>query len=202
MDIEWIQTQLTEENILSLLEQYRTLGPLPGILLPMLESLLPILPLFLFVAGNAVVYGLWQGFLYSWIGAVLGSLFVFFIVRRLASEKFMQWVYKHKKIKSGLHWFEKHGFGAVFLMFCFPFTPSAFINVIAGLSKMNVKTFSLALVLGKMVMIFIVSFIGHDFIKIVKKPLELTLIVCIIAALWVVGKVIEAYLKKRTHKGL
>jgi uncharacterized membrane protein YdjX (TVP38/TMEM64 family) len=202
MDFQSIQTQLTEENIRNLLEQYRTLGPFPGILLPMLESFLPILPLFLFVAGNAVVYGFWLGFLYSWIGAVLGALLVFFIVRRLASEKFMQWVYKHKKIKSGLRWFEKHGFGAVFLMFCFPFTPSAFINVIAGLSKMNVKTFSLALVLGKMVMIFIISFIGHDFMKIVKKPLELSLIIFTIVLLWIVGKMIEARLKRRAHKGL
>ncbi|MDY0407842.1 TVP38/TMEM64 family protein [Paracerasibacillus soli] len=63
---------LDEEQILELLEKYRSLGPLPGILLPFIESFLPFLPLFAFVFANAAAYGLWQGFLLSWIGQYLG----------------------------------------------------------------------------------------------------------------------------------
>lgn len=75
---EW-KSYLTQENILHFLEQYRDLGFLPGVLLPLLEAIIPVLPLFIIVAGNAAAYGFWLGALLSWLGAVLGSLVVFFL---------------------------------------------------------------------------------------------------------------------------
>ncbi|TLS37887.1 TVP38/TMEM64 family protein [Pseudalkalibacillus caeni] len=200
MDLEIIKEILTKENILDLLEQYRALGPLPGIFLPMLEALLPILPLFLFVAGNAAAYGFWLGFLFSWIGATLGALLVFLVVRRLAQQRLMKFIARHEKIQKSLNWVERHGFGMVFLLLCFPFTPSAFINVVAGLSRMSVKSFILAVVLGKMVMIAIVSFIGHDFLSLIQKPIELVLIGLAILVLWGGGKYLEVKLNQKHQK--
>lgn len=193
-----IRQFFTAESLLHWLDEYRDLGPLPGILLPMLEALLPFLPLVVFVAGNAAAYGFWLGFLYSWIGAVSGSLLVFFIFRRLAHQRFMRFISRHPKIQSTLDWFERHGFGMIFLLLCFPFTPSSVINVVAGLSKINVLTFSLSVILGKMVMIFVVSFIGHDIVSIIQQPDKLIYLAIAIVVLWGLGKYLEARLSKRT----
>src|SRR5690625_6623904 len=62
-----------DEYIMQLLQDYERLGPLPGILLPFIEALLPFLPLVVFVFANAAAYGLLKGFLYSWIGSSLRS---------------------------------------------------------------------------------------------------------------------------------
>ena len=58
------------------LQQYSNLGPLPGILLPFCEAFFPFLPLVVFVMGNAAAYGLWWGFLFSWIGVCAGAVVV------------------------------------------------------------------------------------------------------------------------------
>ncbi|MFP3490661.1 VTT domain-containing protein, partial [Staphylococcus sp. SIMBA_130] len=79
---------------------------------------------------------------------------------------------------------ERHGFGMVFLLLCFPFTPSALINVVAGLSNMSIRSFVLAVLLGKMVMISIVSFIGHDVFALIHQPLQMVLILVAIVFLW------------------
>ena len=50
-----------------------------------------------------------------------------------------------------------------FYFYVFHFTPSAVVNIVAGLSKINIFQYILAVVAGKMVMIFIVSFVGYDF---------------------------------------
>lgn len=191
---------LNEETIREWLNEYAALGPLPGILLPMLEAVLPILPLFLFVAGNAAAYGFWFGSLLSWLGASLGALLVFLVVRKLARQRFMGVITRHKKIDKTLRWVERHGFGMVFLLLCFPFTPSALINVVAGLSNMSIRSFVLAVLLGKMVMIAIVSFIGHDVFSLIHQPLEMVLIVLAIGLLWGAGKIIELKLNQRTSK--
>lgn len=193
----FIMQFFTEESLLHWLEEYRSLGPLPGVVLPMLEALLPFLPLILFVAANAAAYGFLFGFLYSWIGAVAGSLLVFFIIRRLARQRFIGFIARHPKVLSALAWLERHGFGMIFLLLCFPFTPSSLINVVAGLSKINVWTFSLAVILGKMVMIAVVSFVGHDIVSLIRQPVLLGVLLVGTVVLWVFGKYLEAHLTKR-----
>lgn len=200
MDLDLIRETFTEENIKNFLEQYRALGPLPGILLPFLEALLPFLPLFIFVAGNALAYGFLFGFIYSWVGASLGSIAVFFVIRKFARHRFIQTFSKYEKLQSTMHWFERRGFGAVFLIYCFPFTPSALVNVVAGFSRMNAVSFMLSVSLGKMVMIFIVSYIGHDFFGLLKSPVELIVVSALTFLLWVGGKYLEIKLKEKTEK--
>lgn len=80
-----LQNEEIEEFIQQLLNQYEGLGPLPGILLPFIEALLPFLPLMVFVLANAAAYGLLKGFLYSWIGACVGAILVFLLMRKLSN---------------------------------------------------------------------------------------------------------------------
>ncbi|MDN4073783.1 TVP38/TMEM64 family protein [Fictibacillus terranigra] len=192
---EW-KSYLSQENILHFLEQYRDLGFLPGVLLPLLEAIIPVLPLFIIVAGNAAAYGFWLGALFSWLGAVIGSLIVFYFVRKLGQQRFLHFITRHRKIERLLGWMERHGFGTLFLIYCFPFTPSALINVIAGLSRINQKTFVLSVTLGKLVMIAIISFIGYDFLDVIKNPLKLGLAVFGIFVLWLGGKLVESRMKQ------
>jgi uncharacterized membrane protein YdjX (TVP38/TMEM64 family) len=200
MDWRNWERYFTEKNILELLDQYKDLGFLPGILLPMLESFLPILPLFIFVAGNAAAYGFWLGFLYSWIGVCVGSIIVFLLVRRYGQKRFLKILNRHTNTTRMLGWVERHGFGMLFLIYCFPFTPSALVNIVGGLSQINIKTFLLALTLGKLVMIAIVSFIGYDFIDVLKSPLKLGMIAFGIFVLWLGGKIVESRLKESEHR--
>lgn len=199
MDFETIR-ELTElDRILELLEEYRSLGPLPGIFLPMLEAFFPFLPLVLFVMANAAAFGLWLGFLYSWIGTFAGALLVFFIVRKLGQKKLFGFISRHKKIKSLMYWVESRGFGPLFLLLCFPFTPSAAINIVAALSKVSIGQFTLAVLCGKLVMIFMVSFIGYDVRALVQQPVRTAIVLIVIFILWYVGKRIE---QKLTVQGV
>lgn len=182
------------EDIEKLFVEYRALGPLTGIILPMLEAFLPFLPLFLFVIANANSFGLWFGSLLSWIGTVVGSIGVFLLIRKFGQERFFRFLSKHEKIRKMMHWVEKHGFGPLFIMLCFPFTPSSAINVVAGLSRINVWQFVLAVITGKAVMIFTISYIGHDLRALVEQPIRTVVVVIIVGVLWFIGRKIEARL--------
>ncbi|MBD7938022.1 TVP38/TMEM64 family protein [Cytobacillus sp. Sa5YUA1] len=200
MDLESIRQWLTLENILALIEEYRSFGPLPGILLPLIEAFLPFLPLFLFVMANANAFGLWGGFLYSWIGSVAGALLVFFIIRKYGQARFLSVIKNHDKVKKLMAWVEKHGFAPLFLLLCFPFTPSAIVNIVAGLSRISIAQYALAVIAGKMVMIFTVSFVGHDIASLITKPTRTAIVILIIAILWYVGKRIEIKLNTSVEK--
>jgi uncharacterized membrane protein YdjX (TVP38/TMEM64 family) len=192
MDVETIKQWFTLENVLSMLEQYRSFGVLPGIAATLLESFFPILPMFVFVMANAAAFGLWKGFLISWIGACLGSILVFWLTRKIGQKRFFRFVSRHRKVRQFMHWMERHGFGPMFLLYCFPFTPSALVNIVAGLSRISRQQFILAVLLGKMIMIFTISFIGYDIVALVRQPLRTVAIAVVVILLWYAGKRVEA----------
>ncbi|UOY92082.1 TVP38/TMEM64 family protein [Ectobacillus sp. JY-23] len=195
MELQTIQQYFTIENMQQLLQSYRNFGPMAGILLPMLEAFLPFLPLFAFIMANAAAYGLWGGFFYSWLGSCIGSLLLFLLIRSFGRHRFFGFVNRHPKVRKSMSWIERKGFGPIFLLFCLPFSPSALINVVAGLSRISKKQFVLALLLGKVVMILGMSYIGYDIFSFVKKPIKTLIVAGIVFVLWYIGKKIEIRLE-------
>lgn len=188
------------EYVMELAEKYKALGPFVGILLPMIESFLPFLPLFVFVFANAGAYGLLKGFVLSWIGTVIGSYAVFLLVRKYGRNKILKRLTTHSKVEKLIFWVERNGFGPLFLLICFPFTPSALVNFVAGLSDLKRTHYLFILMMGKFVMIFTISFIGYDLRALFTQPLRTALLGIFIALLWFVGKRVEAHLNAKVEK--
>ncbi|WP_419392585.1 TVP38/TMEM64 family protein [Cytobacillus praedii] len=200
MDYELFKDLFTLENIRDLIEKYRSFGPLPGLLLPMLEAFLPFLPLFIFVMANANAFGLWIGFLLSWIGSTVGALLVFLLVRKYGQKRMLRFLKKSPKVQKLMAWVERHGFGPLFILLCFPFTPSAVVNIVAGFSKISIAQYLLAVLTGKMVMIFTMSFVGYDIKSLITQPARTAIVGVIIFILWYVGKRIEIKMNISTKK--
>lgn len=179
------------DYVLELLETYESLGPLPGFFLPFIEAFLPFLPIFVFVMANSAAYGLLKGFILSWLGASFGSVAVFLTVRKLSNRKFIIKIKENKQVDKVTKWVEDRGFSLLFVLLCFPFAPSAVINVVAALSNISLKRFMLAVFLGKSVMIFSLAYIGVSIFEFTKNPIKTTIIVICIVIFWFLGKFIE-----------
>jgi uncharacterized membrane protein YdjX (TVP38/TMEM64 family) len=196
MDFEAIKAWFTLENIMDLIQEYRSFGPIPGVVLPMIEAFLPFLPLVLFVMANASAFGLWLGFLYSWLGSCLGALLLFLLIRKYGQKRVFSFLSKHPKVRKLMDWVDRHGFGPLFLLLCFPFTPSVVVNIVAALSKISMYQYMLAVAIGKMVMIFTMSFVGYDLHSLITQPYRTAVVFLVIFILWYVGKRIEVRLNK------
>jgi uncharacterized membrane protein YdjX (TVP38/TMEM64 family) len=196
MDISDILSNLTEENLKDLLEQYRAFGPLPGIALTFMKSFIPPLPTILIVGVNAAVYGLWLGFLYSWLGIVSGCLVTFLIVRRVAGHPYLERWAQKPKVQKSLVWIRRNAFSYVFLLSLFPVGPFVVINMAAAVARMRFRSFFIAIVFGKAIMVLSVSFIGHDFTRFIQHPFELAYVVLFVGfSLWISKKIERRFTK-------
>ncbi|WP_135554575.1 TVP38/TMEM64 family protein [Paenibacillus cymbidii] len=192
--MSWIDTisGMSWEDVQHILNRYEALGPLPGIVATFVEAFLPILPLIAIVIANVNAYGLWEGALLSWIGVVAGAMCVFLFFRRFGG-RFRGFVErKYPRTKKFIEWVEHRGFTPVFVLACFPFTPSAFVNIVAGISKLPVRVFLIATLLGKAIMILIVSLAGHDLGNLLKTPWKLVLVAVMLVVIWFMGRKLEA----------
>ncbi|WP_135552805.1 TVP38/TMEM64 family protein [Paenibacillus cymbidii] len=192
MNITDITSYMTEEHLLELLERYRELGPLPGIFVAFLKSFVPPLPTFAIIGLNAAVYGFWLGTLYSWLGLVLGCVTTFLIVRRLSWHPYWRRWAEKPKVTKGMRWIRRNAFGYVFVLSMFPIGPFVVINIAAGLARMRLMSFLIAVSLGKIVMVMAVSYVGDDWQRFVRHPEQLLVVALFIALSIFVSRRIEA----------
>ena len=79
------------------------------------------------------------------------------------------------------------------------FTPSALVNLVAGLSDMKKKNYLITLMAGKFVMIFMISYIGYDIKALFTNPIRTAIVVVVIFLLWLVGKYFERRLNAKVE---
>ncbi|MCY9531907.1 TVP38/TMEM64 family protein [Paenibacillus alvei] len=198
MELSEITSYFTEEHLKALLEQFRSFGPLPGILLTFMKSFIPPLPTLVIVGVNAAVYGLWLGFLYSWIGIVSGCMLTFLIVRKAAGHPLLaRWAEK-PKVKKSMLWVRHNAFSYVFLLSIFPVGPFVLINMVAAVARMRIRSFFIAILFGKALMVFSVSYIGHDIQRFIDHPLQLIFVVLFIGLSLLISKKIETRFTRHT----
>lgn len=166
-------------------------GYILGFMLPFIESFIPVLPLFVFVFVNVDTFGLFLGIIVSWLGTFLGSFVVFLIVRAFANTTVMDKVKNRKDVRKFLNFVNKQGVTPIFIMLCFPFTPSALMNVVAGLSKMKVRTFFLVLAVSNLIAMALTGVLGRDMHSILSSPIRVIIMALILAGLWYLSRRLE-----------
>ena len=149
--------------------------------------------------ANVAAYGLLFGFLISWVGSFVGAYTVFLVIRKYGRARVLGFITRHERIQKLILWVERNGFGPLFLLICFPFTPSALVNIVAGLSNIKKHTYLWTVASGKLIMIFVVSFIGSDLKALVTQPIRTAIVVIVIAILWFIGKRVEKRIEKKVE---
>lgn len=125
-------------------------GPVSFILLQVLQVVVPIIPGGISCVAGIIIFGPFWGFIYNYIGIVLGSIINFALaryygqtlIRTLVSDKvytkYASW------LSEGAH-FDKLFALAIF----FPVAPDDFLCMLAGLTRMTYRKFTTIIVLGK-----------------------------------------------------
>jgi len=170
----------------SILESYVYLGPLIGIGLPFLESFIPILPLIAIVTLNIYLFGVFWGFIFSYIGNVVGSFLVYIGFRYLMRNR-------QKKQFKKMKFLNEEKLVPLTILYCFPFAPSSIINATCGILKYNQNKFLFALIWGKLVMLVLLTYVGStfsDFIR-YKDYKSLIITVIILTFSYFFGKFVE-----------
>lgn len=175
------------ENLSSFLKYVEMGGPLVGIMLPVIEAFVPILPLVGFVIINVTTFGFFFGYLYSWIGNCLGSFLLFLFIRKVGANRLEAKIQK-SKYKGTLEKIKNKNLTVLFYLYCFPFTPSFLISGTAALANMNTQLFLLTMLPSKFVMILSLAFIGQNVSSFLINPIKSILYILFILLINFISK--------------
>ena len=121
----------------TLLDSFGDLGPLAPIFLAMVESFFPPLPLIAIVALNVAAHGGLFGFVYSWVGVMLGGTLMFLFWRRVLKQFFWKFASRSQKLEKAEQWVSRFDVSSLFMLSVLPFTPSSFMHFAFGISDFD-----------------------------------------------------------------
>ena len=100
-----------------------------------------------FAAGY--MYGFWMGYLFSLVGAFLGSVITYYVAKVLGHDA-MHLIFGEEKIQKMLTTLNsKKAVVLVFIIFLIPGIPKDLCNYVAGLSEMKLKPFIVVSLIGR-----------------------------------------------------
>lgn len=168
-------------------------GLIIGILLIILESFIPILPLGVMVALITNAYGLFLGIVISWIANCVGCYLTYSIFYHLSDKITNKFLTKKilVKVNKANKKFKKITLPNLAALIALPFTPSFLINILAGVSKMGKQKYLVALTIGKLFMISFWAYIGKSFIESMTDLKTIISITVMILITYVISKIVS-----------
>ena len=144
-----IDSMSSMENVNALFEHYHAESILVYIGAQILQIIICVIPgqWLQFVAGY--MYGFWLGFLYSIIGAAIGSVVTYYLAKLLGRDA-MHLIFGEARINEFIHKLNsKKAIVIVFLIFLIPGVPKDLCNYAAGISEMKLKPFLIVSLVGR-----------------------------------------------------
>ena len=184
----WLHQLSTLEFWETLLDSFGDLGPLAPITLALVESFFPPLPLVAIVALNVAAHGGLFGFLYSWIGVALGGSIMFLLWRRVVKRYFWKIASRSPKLEKAQQWVNRFDTSSLFMLTLLPFTPSSFMHLAFGISDFDEKRYLITMLLGKGVMMAMMSIFGQSLVSSMRNPVYLILAVVLWGGMYFVSK--------------
>ena len=186
--IGWLHQLGTLEFWEALLEGFGDLGPIAPVILAMVESFFPPLPLIAIVALNVAAHGGILGFLYSWAGVALGGSIMFLLWRRLVKRYFWKLASRWPKLEKAQQWVNRFETSSLLMLTLLPFTPSSFMHLAFGISDFDEKRYLITMLLGKGVMVAMMAVFGQSLVSSMKNPVYLILAVLIWCGMYLASK--------------
>lgn len=159
----------------------------------LIESIVPALPLSVFITLLFYKFGVVIGFIISYIFTILGCIMSYKIFNSKLRYKFDDYINKNdmiklNKIKKRIN---KIKFNNLCLIIAIPFTPAFLVNIAAGIVNMNFKKYLYALMIGKIFLIIFWGFIGTSLINSFKNPINLIYIIIMLIICFIISKLVS-----------
>ncbi len=144
-------------------------------------------PMFLLIGAAAAIFGSLEGFIYSWIGSIIGASLGFWIGRVSGGSLVRR--YGGKTVRRASELLGRRGIAASALVRLVPSGPAIMVNMIAGASHMRFVQFLIGTGLGSIPKMALFAFVGGHLGTFLRgrDPIELVLAGAALAASVVLG---------------
>lgn len=172
-------------------------GFIVGFLLIVLEAFIPVLPLGAFVTLNVNAFKPLPGIILSWAASVLGSYLMYLLCYYISNKVIYKFIKKktQEKVLEKITQFQKIKLTSLVLIITMPFTPSCFVNLLAGVSNISKQKYLISLLIGKVFNIIFWAYIGMSLIESLTNIKTIIFIIIVLLIAYLISKIISKKFK-------
>ena len=174
----------SQEVIRNFVSQFGIFAPFAFIVLQVLQVIIAPFSHYAVSIAGGFIFGTWQGFIYNWVGRVIGTTIAFYL-GRFFGRKIIKHVVKPETIKKYDHYFEK-GKPLLFLAYFLPLFPDDELSYLTGLSAMSPKIFLPLMAVGHISGSLSLAYAGNG-VQSIKEPMFIILsLITLVGGIWFV----------------
>lgn len=181
--------------IMNTIDAMGVYGPLLGSLFIVLESIIPPLPLFVFITINFLAFGYVMGFIISWVCTIIGCVISYFLVKKLLRNFVVKKIKNVDLLNRCMHYIENMSLTKITVILAIPFTPAFMMNIAAGLVNMNFKKFFIAILVSKIFLVYFWGFVGTSLVESFQNPNSLITVVVMMLLAYGMSLIIKKVFK-------
>ncbi len=170
-------------------------GPLLGSLFIVLESIIPPLPLFVFITINFIAFGYVIGFIISWVCTIIGCIISYYLVKKFLRNFVVRKIKNIDLLTRCMNYIENLSLTKITVILSIPFTPAFMMNIAAGLVNMNFKKFFIAILISKVFLVYFWGFVGTSLVESFQHPESLITVVVMMVIAYGISFLIKKVFK-------
>lgn len=164
-------------------------------LLDVLINALGFLPSIFVSTANGLLFGLIPGIIISWLAETTGVIISFLLMRTILRSTAEKLIAKSKYLQKADDFSGRNGFKIMLILRAMPYFPSGILTALGAVSRISLKDYALANLIGKFPSTSLEVVIGHDVVNYqqnLDRLMIVIVLVCIIyGAIWYYQRRIE-----------
>lgn len=192
------QLTTSKDALVNYLQSFGIWAMLVSFLLDVLINAVGFLPSIFISTANGLVFGLPCGIIISWLAETVGVIISFLLMRFFFRDMALALIEKSNALQHLDDASGENGFWWMLFARALPYVPSGLLTAVGAISKIGLKDYMVANLIGKFPATALEVVIGHDLMNLQEHYKRLTLWICL-AIIIFVG--IKYWNKKKNNKG-
>jgi uncharacterized membrane protein YdjX (TVP38/TMEM64 family) len=152
------------QELSTYIHQFGIYAPIVAFILFVIQAAFPVFPYFILAAAGGILFGFKLGVLLSWLGALTGACFAYWMCRLLGYTRLLQWYY-HRLGYDARQLDSTLAFWTIVAARIIPVIPTPLINAAAALGGVPFLTFLTSSAIGKLPLAVIYTGLGLALFK-------------------------------------
>jgi len=169
------------DSVTSVFKNNLSYALIVSLFIMIIQNSFTVIPLILVITLNFYSFGFFYGFLWSWFSSVIAAMIIFYATRFWFQDFVISKVQKHQEMLDKI---EQKGMRYVVYGRIFPFFPTSILNIIAGVSNISIRPFTIGTAIGNFFYFFVLALIPYGVFSTDINPLALIIIVLLITGVF------------------
>lgn len=174
-------------HIAEVLQSYGAWAWVISFVLDVIINIAGFLPSIFFSTANGLIFGLIPGIIISWLAETVGVIISFLLMRYILRDSAEKLIQKNKFLLKVDDFSSKNGLAVMLFARTIPYFPSGIITALGAISRISLRDYAIANLIGKFPSTALEVVVGHDAVMLHQHLDRLTIIVVVATVVYAIA---------------